>query len=162
VIASLVPGVVDQVEWLALALAALTVLLLIGAGIGGLFSYGFYRKAVNLVAAGKPVGFGLGKLAPAIGGVIGGWSLYKQVTKEWNAEGNTRKWDDVIRIASNVMQVAGAVFAFVPALGIVPALGLQLASVGVTWVGEMFNDMPAKIAAKAAAEANAAAQAQGK
>lgn len=33
-IASLVPGVVDRVEWLALALAALTVLLLVGAGIG--------------------------------------------------------------------------------------------------------------------------------
>ena len=33
-IASLVPGVVDRVEWLALALAALTLLLLVGAGIG--------------------------------------------------------------------------------------------------------------------------------
>lgn len=116
----------------------------IGAAIGGLFGYGFMRKAATLIAAGKPVGVFLGKIAPVIGGAIGAWSLHKKATKEWNAEGNDRKWDDVIRMAGDGLQMAGAVAAFVPALGLVAGLGMQLAGTFVTWAGEMFNDAAAK------------------
>ncbi len=115
----------------------------VGAGIGALFSYGFMRKAANLVAAGKPVGIGLGKIAPLIGSAIGAWGLVKKATVEWNLAGNHRKWDDVIRMAADAMQVGGGVAALVPAVGIVPGLAIQLAAVGVSWVGEMFNDAPA-------------------
>ncbi|KAF0654500.1 sodium/solute symporter family protein [Cyanobium sp. Copco_Reservoir_LC18] len=51
-IASLVPGVVDRVEWLALALAALTVLLVIGAGIGGLLGMKRWGLPEALLAGG--------------------------------------------------------------------------------------------------------------
>lgn len=116
----------------------------IGTAIGAVFGYGFMRKAASTLAAGKPVGFFLGKAAPAIGGAIGAWSLKKKITEEWNARGNDRKWDDVIRMAGDGLQIAGAVAAFVPAAGLVAGLGLQLAGTLVTWAGEMFNDAVGK------------------
>ena len=112
----------------------------IGTAVGVLFGYGFMRKAASLIAAGKPVGFFLGKVAPVIGGAMGAWSLHTKITKDWSAKGNDRKWDDVIRMAGDGLQIAGTVAAFVPAAGLVAGLGLQLAGTVVTWLGEMFND----------------------
>ncbi|MBM3274903.1 MAG: hypothetical protein FJZ00_07105, partial [Candidatus Sericytochromatia bacterium] len=112
----------------------------IGAGVGALLNYGFYRKAANLIAAGKPVGAALGKFAPMIGAAIGTWALVKKVTVDWNQKDNHNKWDDCIRIAGDALQIAGGIAALVPAIGLLPGLAMQLASVGVNWVGEMFND----------------------
>jgi ESS family glutamate:Na+ symporter len=52
VIAVLVPGVLEGVEWLALALAALTVLLLIGTGLGGLLGMKRWGLPEALLAGG--------------------------------------------------------------------------------------------------------------
>ena len=51
-IAALGPGVVEGVEWLALALAALTVLLLIGTGLGGLLGMKRWGLPEALLAGG--------------------------------------------------------------------------------------------------------------
>ncbi|MBM3270127.1 MAG: hypothetical protein FJZ01_21035 [Candidatus Sericytochromatia bacterium] len=116
----------------------------VGAGIGALFSWGFLKKAAALVKSGKPVGIGLGKVVPIIGAAIGAWGLVKKATVEWKQEGNSRKWDDLIRMAGDGMQVAGGIAALVPAIGLIPGLTLQLAAIGVSWLGDMFNDSPAK------------------
>jgi hypothetical protein len=112
----------------------------IGAAVGGLLNYGFYRKAASLIAAGKPVGAALGKVAPMIGAAFGTWGLVKKVTVDWNQKDNHNKWDDCIRIAGDALQIAGGIAALVPGIGLLPGLAMQLASVGVNWVGEMFND----------------------
>lgn len=112
----------------------------IGAGLSTLFNGITLRQAAKVVAAGKPAGFLLGKLTPALSSGFAGYSLYERFRKGFDGPSNARKWDDALRVAGDAIQVGGGVVAFVPAVGLVPGMVAITAGTLVTALGDLFDD----------------------
>jgi hypothetical protein len=79
-----------------------------------------------------------GRILPTAMLAIDSHAVYSNV-RNWSAPGNTRKWDDVLRIAGNGMSVAGDLMAFKRG-DITHAITTHLAGVAVTTVGHIAND----------------------
>jgi hypothetical protein len=79
-----------------------------------------------------------GRVFPAIMLASDGYSIYQGV-KQLNAAGNTRKWDDALRIGGNTVSAVGDVMAFKRG-HIGTAVATHAAGMVIGTVGSMFDD----------------------
>jgi hypothetical protein len=79
-----------------------------------------------------------GRVMPTVMLAVDGVATYQNV-RNWSAPGNTRKWDDTLRIAGNGLSVAGDLMAFRRG-DITTAITTHLAGTAITMVGHIAND----------------------
>jgi hypothetical protein len=79
-----------------------------------------------------------GRVLPTLMLAVDGYAVYQNV-QNWSTPGNTRKWDDALRIAGNGLSVAGDMMAFKRG-DITNAIVTHVAGVAVTTVGHIAND----------------------
>jgi hypothetical protein len=79
-----------------------------------------------------------GRIFPAIMLASDGYSIYQGV-KQLNAAGNTRKWDDALRIGGNAVSAGGDIMAFKRG-NIGGAVATHAVGMVIGTVGSMFDD----------------------